>query len=76
MSVGKILIASALVAPVAYGLWRPLDSALGHSFPAQLLSLGVALAASLGVYYAACRALRVRELQALLSLRGRTSGAP
>ena len=76
MSVGKILIASALVAPVAYGLWRPLDSALGQSFPAQLLSLGVALGASLGVYYAACRALRVRELQALLSLRGRTSGAP
>ncbi len=76
MSVGKILIASALVAPVAYGLWRPLDSALGQSFPAQLLSLGVALGASLGVYYVACRALRVRELQALLSLRGRTGGAP
>ena len=76
MSVGKILIAAALVAPVAYGLWRPLDSALGRSFPAQALSLGVALGASLGVYYVACRALRVRELQALLSLRGRPSGAP
>jgi putative peptidoglycan lipid II flippase len=75
-SVGKILIASVLVAPVAYGLWRPLDSTLGQSFPAQVLSLGVALGGSLGVYYVACRALRVRELQALLSLRGRTGDAP
>jgi len=74
-SVGRILIASALVAPVAYGLWRPLDSTLGRSFPAQVLSLGVALGGSLGVYYVACRALRVREMQALLSLRGRTSSA-
>ena len=33
-------------APVAYGVWRPLDSALGRSFPAQVVSLGLALAAA------------------------------
>jgi putative peptidoglycan lipid II flippase len=71
----KIVTASALVAPVAYGLWRPLDSALGRSFPAQVLSLGVALTAAVGIYFLACRVLRVREMQALLSLRGRLSGA-
>jgi putative peptidoglycan lipid II flippase len=71
----RIVTASALLAPVAYGLWRPLDSALGRSFPAQVVSLGVALGAAIGVYALACRALRVREMQALLSLRGRLGGA-
>jgi putative peptidoglycan lipid II flippase len=71
----KIFVASAVLAPVAYGLWRPIDSALGRSFPAQLLSLGVALAAAVGVYYVLCRAFRVNELQALLSLRRRAAGA-
>jgi putative peptidoglycan lipid II flippase len=71
----KIVVASALVAPVAYGIWRPLDSALGRSFPAQFVALGLALAATVAVYLGACRVLRVREMQALLSLRGRLSGA-
>jgi len=64
----RILVASSLVAVVAYVVWRPLDSELGRSFPAQLVSLGAALAASILVYLAACRALRVREIEALLSL--------
>jgi putative peptidoglycan lipid II flippase len=73
VSLLKIAVAASLLAPVAYFVWRPLDSALGRSFGAQALSLGLALAASSGVYYLACRALRVRELQTLLSLRGRLS---
>ena len=70
-SLAKIVPASALVAVAAYGVWRPLDSALGRSFPAQVVSLGAALTVSVGVYLGACRALRVGEMQALLSLRGR-----
>ena len=31
---------------VAYAVWRPLDVCLGRSFPAQVVSLGAALAAS------------------------------
>ena len=67
----RVLAASALLAVVAYVLWRVLDGELGRSTPAQILSLGVALAAGALAYLAACRALRVREMQALLSLRGR-----
>jgi len=67
----RVAVASALVAGAAYIVWRPLDSVLGRSFPAQAVSLGLALAVAAGVYYTACRALRVRELQALSALRGR-----
>jgi putative peptidoglycan lipid II flippase len=67
----KISAAAVLVAPAAYVVWEPLDSVLGRSFPAQVVSLGLALAVSAGVYFTACRALQVREMQALLSLRGR-----
>ena len=60
------------MAAVAYGVWRPLDSALGRSLGGQAVSLGLALLASCAVYLGACRLLGVRELQALLSLRRRT----
>jgi putative peptidoglycan lipid II flippase len=73
-SLVPIVGASALVAVLAYGVWRPLDHALGRSFLAQALSLGMALAVSVAGYLAACRALRVREMRALLSLRGRLRG--
>jgi putative peptidoglycan lipid II flippase len=70
-AVARIVVASMLLAGVAYGVWKPLDTALGRSFGAQVVSLGLALTASTGVYLVACRALKVRELQALLSLRSR-----
>jgi putative peptidoglycan lipid II flippase len=63
--------ASAVLGAVSYGIWRLLDDALGRSFPAQLLSLGAALVVGGVVYLIACRALRVREMAALLSLRDR-----
>jgi hypothetical protein len=37
------------------------------------VSLGLALAASVATYAIACRALSVREMQALLSLRNRAA---
>jgi putative peptidoglycan lipid II flippase len=67
----RIVVASALVALVSFGVWWPLDDALGRSFPAQVVSLGLALAAAAAAYLGTCRALRVREMQALLSLRSR-----
>ena len=66
-----VSIASAALAAVSYGVWRVLDDALGRSFAAQLLSLGAALALGGIVYVVACKALRVREIEALLSLRSR-----
>ncbi len=67
----RVTAASALLAGVCYGVWRPLDDALGRSFAAQCVSLGIALGAGGVVYLGACRLLGVRELQALLSLRAR-----
>jgi putative peptidoglycan lipid II flippase len=67
----RVTVASAVVAAVAWFVWHPLDSALGRSFPAQVVSLGAALTAAVLVYLGACRMLRVRELDVLLSLRSR-----
>jgi putative peptidoglycan lipid II flippase len=67
----RVAVASTVVAAVAWTVWHPLDSALGRSFPAQVVSLGTALAAAIGVYFVCCKLLQVRELDALLSLRSR-----
>ena len=70
-SFARVLVASAVAGAVAYGVWRPLDDAAGRSLGGQLASLVPALVAAVVAYLAAARALRVREMQALLSLRGR-----
>jgi putative peptidoglycan lipid II flippase len=67
----KVALASAAVAAVAWYVWHPLDSAVGRSFPGQLVSLGAALVAAAGVYVLGCRLLHVREMDTLLSLRSR-----
>jgi len=59
-----------VLAGVAFGAWYGLDDLLGRSGGAQLLSLGVALSAGFAAYVFSCRLLGVRELDALLSLRG------
>jgi putative peptidoglycan lipid II flippase len=70
-SFGLVTVASAVLGVVAYGIWHLLDSVLGRSFAAQLISLGVALGLGGAAYLAVCTALRVREMAALLSLRDR-----
>jgi putative peptidoglycan lipid II flippase len=67
----KVVVASAVLAVVAYAVWRGLDDALGRGLGGQIVSLGLALATGTVAYGATSRALRVRELQALLSLRRR-----
>jgi putative peptidoglycan lipid II flippase len=67
----RIVVAAALAGGVARLLWRVLDDALGRSFPAQVVSVGVPLAAATLVYLGACRLLQVQELQALASLTRR-----
>ena len=64
-----MLAAAALLGAAAYGAWYLLDDALGRSLPAQIASVGVAIAAGLAVYAAAVWALRVpeaRQIRALL----------
>ncbi len=70
-TVTRVVAVSAVVAGVSYAIWKPLDSALGHSFGAQVVSLGVAFAAAGITFFVGCRTLRVRELDTLLSLRSR-----
>jgi putative peptidoglycan lipid II flippase len=67
----RIVAASAVLGVVAWPVWRVLDDALGRSALAQVLSLGTALALGGAAYLAACKALRVREIEALLALRRR-----
>jgi putative peptidoglycan lipid II flippase len=67
----RIVVASAILAGVSYGVWRGLDEALGRALWAQLVSVGSALAAGTVAYLVSCRLLGVRELNALLALRER-----
>ena len=69
----RITAAAAGMGVVAYAVWKPLDEALGQSFGAQLVSLGLALIASTAVYLGLCRLLAVRELSALAALTSRLS---
>jgi putative peptidoglycan lipid II flippase len=66
-----VVVASAALGAASYPVWRGLDAALGRSFGGQVVSLGSALAVGALVYLVSCRLLRVRELDALLSLRAR-----
>jgi putative peptidoglycan lipid II flippase len=71
----RIVTASLVLAGVSFAVWWGIDAAAGRSFGGQLLSVGSALAVGLVVYLVACRALRVRELGALLALRSRLARA-
>jgi putative peptidoglycan lipid II flippase len=70
-SFSRVLVAGAAAGAVAFVVWKPLDSAFGRGLGGQLLALLPALLAAMVVYLAGARALRVREMQALLSLRSR-----
>src|SRR5581483_6357944 len=67
-TVVRVTAASAVLAGVAYGLWWLIDRGLGDSLGPALVAVLVALAGGLGAYVVSCRALGVRELEALLAL--------
>ena len=71
---GSALRVAAAAAPLAAGsylVWFVLDGELGRSFGGQVVSVGTALAVGAAIYLVSCRLLRVRELEALLTLRSR-----
>jgi putative peptidoglycan lipid II flippase len=70
-SIGRIVAASAILAGTCFGVWYGLDQALGRPFLGQLASVSIALVSGVAVYLLSCRALKVRELGALLALRRR-----
>ncbi|HEX4527607.1 MAG TPA: murein biosynthesis integral membrane protein MurJ [Gaiellaceae bacterium] len=67
----RVLLAAAIAGAVAFAVWKPLDSVFGESLLGQLLALLPAVTASVMAYLAVARAVRVPEMQALLSLRSR-----
>lgn len=68
-SATRVVLACVPLAVVSFAVWWVLDDVLGRSFWAQLVSLGSALLAGIAVYLVSSRLLRVRELEALLTLR-------
>jgi putative peptidoglycan lipid II flippase len=64
----QITVASAAAAGAAFGVWYGLDEALGRSLGAQVVSVTGGILAAGAVFLAAARMLRVRELDALVSL--------
>jgi putative peptidoglycan lipid II flippase len=66
-----VAVASAVLAAVGWWVWHLLDSGLGQSLPAQIVSLGAALLLGYAAFFGACRLLGVRELETMLRLRRR-----
>jgi putative peptidoglycan lipid II flippase len=64
----RVGIAAAALAAVSFGVWDVLDSALGRSLLAQIISLGAGLGAGGAVYLLLARALRVPELEQIIRL--------
>jgi putative peptidoglycan lipid II flippase len=70
-SFGRIAVASAAAAAAAFGVWYGLDETLGRSLGAQIVSVVLGVLSGAAVFLVASALLGVRELQLLLSLRGR-----
>ena len=71
-SYSLIVVASAIAAGVAVGVWYVLDELLGRSLFAQIVTVGSGLAAAVAVYLLCARLMRIPELRILLSLRRRS----
>jgi putative peptidoglycan lipid II flippase len=69
----RIAFASAVAAGIAFAVWFGLDAVVGRSLFGQILSVGGALAAAIMVFLGLSRALAIRELNTLLSLRRRSA---
>jgi putative peptidoglycan lipid II flippase len=70
----RVVIAGAIAAGVAFGIWYVIDDAVGRGLGGQLVSLLPALAAAGAVYVVLCRAIGVPEVRTLLSLGRRARG--
>jgi len=64
----RVTLASAALAAVSFGAWDLLDSALGRDLPAQIASVGIALALGGAVYFGAAKLLRITELEQIMRL--------
>ena len=68
----RIVVASAALAAVSYGIWDVLDQALGRGLLGQVVSLGSGLALGGLAYVAAAKLLRIAELAQVMRLLRRS----
>jgi hypothetical protein len=61
MITARIVVASTLLGVVSWAVWYALDALLGHSQPAQVVSVGGAAGAGMLVYMRAVLVMRVPE---------------
>jgi putative peptidoglycan lipid II flippase len=76
-AIGRMLAAGAALAGSSWLVWHLLDSALGRSTPAQIISLGAGVTAGIAIYAAGVLALKVPEagqIRRLLARRLTRSG--
>ncbi len=64
----RVLVASALLAGVSWVVWKGLDSLLGRSLPAQIVSVGLALAIGIALYAKVVLTMRIPEARQIESL--------
>jgi putative peptidoglycan lipid II flippase len=64
----RIVVASAALAAVSYGIWDVLDQALGRGLVGQIVSLGSGLVLGGLVYVGAAKLLRIAELAQVMRL--------
>ncbi|HEY6638121.1 MAG TPA: murein biosynthesis integral membrane protein MurJ [Solirubrobacterales bacterium] len=64
----RVTISAAVMAGVSYLVWDGLDQALGRDLIAQIISLGIALAAGFATYFGAVLVLRVPEADQIMRL--------
>jgi len=64
----KIVVASAALAVVSFGVWDLLDNQLGRGLAGQIVSLGVGLGLGGLVYVGVAKLLRIAELDQILRL--------
>jgi putative peptidoglycan lipid II flippase len=68
----RILLATAIMTPIGYLIWKGLESALGLSLIAQVLSVGLALSVSTVLYAWLVLLMRIpeaRQIEALIRTR-------
>jgi putative peptidoglycan lipid II flippase len=67
----RVAACSVVAGAVAFAVWKPLDAAVGRSLGGELVSVLPSLGLAVVAYLVVARALGVREMQALLSLKSR-----
>jgi putative peptidoglycan lipid II flippase len=68
MITARIVVATAVMAALAWAVWLGLDRLLGRSLPAQIVAVGVALLAACALYAKMVLAMRIPEARQIESL--------